>query len=536
MTPTDLIEKKATKTLKAVIYVRVSSDEQAKKEFSIPKIQIPECMSFIEKNNWLFSKTYVDEGKDCNSFKKRTALQQMLVDDIDNYDVVVIYSFDRLSGDDQNTSGQIYNILDKNRKQVTAVKQPIQIYSPEEYDPKSLQVAQARQINNFGVSWDRKIRRERFMDSIKKTVENGRPVSGPPYGYKIIREIHPKDNTRTIGYRVIDEEEAPILRRIFRERSEGKSVEHITGDLNREGMKTRRGCLWSNARIYQVLKNPFPAGIFIRHRYKERKFGDDNVVERFPEDQWQFIPINREIEKHYKPLISKELFERVKRISKINKTFERKAIGSGSLLSGLGRCPKCGSPMFESSYYRTKNWPYCQSYFVCSSWTQKRDCSNTRKYPAWKVKKRLVQEIMRYANDPEAFNKYQKKARKKKMTARKNELALYEKKIKKLDERIYSLNLKYVDEKIKYNYYNNLLMELESERKKLNKNISDIRREIEDFVKSRQKINEIKDLNKFLYKNFARLSKEKKKSIIRDLVEEIVYNKETDQWDVLFRN
>lgn len=531
MTPTAT----ATKTLRAVVYVRVSSDEQTKKEFSIPKIQIPECISFIEKNNWCFTKTYVDEGKDCNSFKKRDFLQQMLVDDIDSYDVVVVYSFDRLAGDDQSTSGQIYNILDKNRKQVTSVKQPIQIFSPEEYDPKSLQVTQARQINNFGVSWDRKIRRERFMDSIKKTVESGRHISEPPYGYKMIRKIHPNDETRTIGYRVVNEEEAPILQRIFKERVEGESVEKIAQELNKEGIKTRKGCEWPTPRIYQILKNPFPAGWFVRRRYKIRKYGDDVVTERFPESQWQYIKINREVDKYYKPLISKELFDRVQRISKINKTFERKAIGSGSLLSGLGRCPKCGSPMFESSYYRTKNWPYRRSYYICSSWALKRNCSNKRKYPAWKVKKKLLQEIIKYENDPEAFNKERRKTRKKKITTKKNELAFYERKIKKVDKRIHTLNIKYVDGKIKDDYYSKLLPELETERKGLYEKISGAREEIRDFVENKQKLNEIKDLERYFHGNIANLSKAKKKEVIRFLVERIIYNKEKDEWDVYFR-
>ena len=290
-----------TKTIRAAVYVRVSSDEQARREFSIPKLQTPECIKLIKETGWLFTKTYIDEGLDCNTFLRRTALQQMLNEDIDTYDVIVCYSFDRISGDDENTRGQIYSILDRKGKQITSVKQKVEIIPPDEYDPKSLNIAQQRQINSFGVSWDRKIRRERFMDSRIKTIESGKHIVESAYGYKVIRKIDPKNAQRTIGYRVINEEEAPILKRIFEERiNNGLGGKAIAVLLNQDGSRARKGGEWSGARIYQILRNPLPCGLILWNKTQNRKYGDDFILKSLAREKWRYTQIDKSKERYFK--------------------------------------------------------------------------------------------------------------------------------------------------------------------------------------------------------------------------------------------
>ena len=522
------------KTIRAVIYVRVSSDEQAKREFSIPKIQIPECMAMIRNNGWVYVETFIDEAKDCNTFIKRDSLQRMLNERLHDYDVVVVYSFDRLAGDDQNTAGQIYSTFDRNRKQITSVKQPVQIFDSNEYDPKSLQISQSRQMNNIGVSWDRKIRRERFMDAIIKTVEGGRPVSEAPYGYKLVRQIHPTDNKRTIGYRMINKDEEPILKRIFEERAEGKPIKNTVYDLNNEGIRTRYGNLWSKPRIYQILKNPFPAGLFLRGRARERKFGDDTIIERFPEEQWRRIPINRELEKYYKPIITKELFDKVQEISRINKRNFPKAVGSRNILGGILKCPECGKPMVETSIYKLKKYPYYRSYYGCSENLSKGIC-NSIKYHSWRIKKDVVQTVIDYINKPEEFNKEFVKNRERLIKDKRDESKKLESRIKKVQTNIKSLNLKFIEEKIKEPYYKKMLIDFEQQERSLSEKIVALQKEISDYIKRKQKLIEIKDFNKYFSQGFSNLNVPEKKQIIRYVVEKVVMDKKTGKWEVILR-
>ncbi|MFH1303833.1 MAG: recombinase family protein, partial [Planctomycetota bacterium] len=64
------VPKSELKPLRAVIYARVSSQEQVKKEFSIPEMQIPQCKELLKEKDWRFVKCYIDQGFDGNAFLK----------------------------------------------------------------------------------------------------------------------------------------------------------------------------------------------------------------------------------------------------------------------------------------------------------------------------------------------------------------------------------------------------------------------------------------------------------------------------------
>jgi site-specific DNA recombinase len=531
---TPIILEEKIKTLRAVIYCRVSSEEQSMREFSIPEIQIPQCIQLIREKGWKFIKSYIDAGLDGNAFLKRPDLQTML-EEVDTYDIVVVYSFDRLVRDDENTEAQIYSVLDRNKKQITSVLQGVEILSPEVYDPKSLNASTMRQVRGLQVSFDSKIRRERFMASRVRTVESGKHIVEAPLGYKTIREIDPNDikKRRTVGYRVINKEEAPTLKRIFTERAEGKSYMDIACGLNKDGIKTRNGKEWSKARIGQVLKNSFSAGYIVWNKTQDRKFGDSNVLTPIPEEKWQYIPVNKEKEKYYKPIIDKELFDKAQEITKNNRKLRGKASYSKNILAGLIKCPKCGSPMVETSYSKMKRPPFYRSYLLCTQWNSKHKCSNQR-YPALDIKEAVVKDVIRYLNNPKEFEKYHYQNREEILREKNKELVNYEFKIKKSQERIYNLNIKYLDNKIKEDYYKDLLNSLEKEEEGIRNKITSLRAEIDNLKERQEKIIEFKTLGKELHKRFETLEIQQKKVILQSLIEKIVL-KEDRIHKIVFR-
>ncbi len=506
--------------IKAVVYARVSSDEQKKKEFSIPKIQIPECINYIKEEGWLFAGSYVDEGFDCNAFEKRAELQRMLNGETDNYDVVVVWSYDRLVGDDENTRGQIYHILDRNKKQITSVRQRARIVPIDQYDPKSLDVAQRRQITDIGVSFDRKIRRERFMESRAKTVANGRHISEPPYGYKLIRKVHPEDKRRTIGYRLINEDESLILERIFKERATGKSCRRIAFGLNDDGIRTRKGKNWTNARITYLLKNSYPCGLITWNRTTQRKYGDEQVRTYIPEEKWQYFPVNTAVEKYYKPIISKELFDKVQEIRQRNRTVLRgSASYSSNFLAGLLKCPVCGRPMVEASFRKLKK--SILSYYICSSRHNDGVCKNKKRIRAPELKEAVLKEVIKYLNNPGEFREYQKQQKKDVLKRAEREVLIYEKRLAKMRSRIHSLNLKFIDGKIKDSYYKQLLASLEEDEEGLKKIVSREKEKVEDFKKKKGTITKLKVLSRDFRRRFMELDNVKRKHIFHTLIREI---------------
>lgn len=54
---------------KAVVYARVSSEEQAKHGFSIEN-QKRQCIEFAERNGYYIEKVFVDEGKSAKNLDR----------------------------------------------------------------------------------------------------------------------------------------------------------------------------------------------------------------------------------------------------------------------------------------------------------------------------------------------------------------------------------------------------------------------------------------------------------------------------------
>jgi len=514
-----------SKTLRAVIYARVSSKEQSEKKFSIPKIQIPQSKELLKEKGWRFVNCYVDGGCDGNTFLNRPNLQKMLTEDIDTYDVIVVWSFDRLTRDDSYTEAKIYNILDSRKKQVTSVLQRTEIVNPEEYDPKSLNVATHRRLRSIGVAYDSLSRRERFMASREATVMKGKHISEPSYGYKMIRRIDPKDPRRTIGYRTLNKEEVPILKRIFKERVfEGKSYRQIAFSLNQDLIKTRKGEWWSGPRIGQILKNPFPCGYIPWHKTQCRKYGDENIRKSFPETEWRFIPVDRKLEKYYRPVIGKKLFWRAQELRQKNFKIRGRAVESANILVGLIKCPICQAPMVETGIYKVKKAPYRKGFYQCSKWTNKRLCSRKR-YPSWSIKMKVLERVNVFLNDPKVFKEYLKKVDGKEVKAKEMELKNYKRKLERAQEDIKSLNLKYLRGKIKEKYYPSLLQELEEKEKLLKEGYVVSKEEIQTFYQKKEERESMMALSKEIKEGVESLTFNQKKLILRVLIKELIPGK-----------
>ena len=81
-----------------VIYTRVSTDNQAEKEFSSCEAQEEKIKSFVNsQNNWQVFKVYSDAGYS-GATLKGPALQQLLSDMKERkIDMVLVYKIDRLT-------------------------------------------------------------------------------------------------------------------------------------------------------------------------------------------------------------------------------------------------------------------------------------------------------------------------------------------------------------------------------------------------------------------------------------------------------
>ena len=181
-----------------------------------------------------------------------------------------------------------------------------------------------------------------------------------PYGYELVD-----------GKLQIKEDEAPIVELIFDKFvNGGLGYSTIAGYLNRQGVPKlpsrnshgRQFVDWSVHHIKRMLDNPVYTGRVAFGRTKmERVKGSESEYRRVKSDD--FILSDEVV---HEPIISDEMFERAQIKRKETASTGKPMVGRNSkhLLSGILKCPMCGSSMYSDT----------------SAWTNK---DGTRRYK-WK--------------------------------------------------------------------------------------------------------------------------------------------------------
>ena len=163
----------------------------------------------------------------------------------------------------------------------------------------------------------------------------------------------------------IDPEAAEIVRRIFEMRATGWNVTRIAETLNSEGVlppqdfKYRKlgkdapqysHHLWSPTAVKRILSNPIYIGRLEQLRCTTVSYKNHKVVQK-DKDKWAVIENNHE------PIISQELWDKVREIEESVSTGKQTKKGVTMPLSGLGYCADCGTKM-KQHYSSGAKAPY----------------------------------------------------------------------------------------------------------------------------------------------------------------------------------
>lgn len=202
-------------------------------------------------------------------------------------------------------------------------------------------------------------------------VRAGRAASGVTYGYRRVSQFDDKgDPVR--GLRAIDEGEAEVVRRIFRDYDAGLSPRAIAGALNAEGVPAPRGRIWRASTLighrktgFGVLSNPVYIGTLV---YGRSKVVTDPRTRRRQMAPGDGAPITGEAP-HLR-IIEQDLWDRVQhqiaaRAMPLQAQRQRRP---KHILSGLGECGVCGGKWIVTR----------GEYFGCSSVIDANACTNRR--------------------------------------------------------------------------------------------------------------------------------------------------------------
>ena len=217
---------------RAVIYARYSSERQTEQSI---EGQLRVCNDFAGNNDYTIVGTYIDRAT-TGTNDHRDEFQKMIKDSAKrNFDVVIVYKLDRFA---RNRYDSIVNksILKKNGVKVISATEPISD-KPEGIILESLLDGMAEY---YSVELSQKVKRGMNESRLKNLFTGGKCL----FGYRIIERKY-----------VIYEEEAGIVRRIFRDFINGVKIKDIVYSLNQAGICIEKNKKVTPSRISLMLRN-----------------------------------------------------------------------------------------------------------------------------------------------------------------------------------------------------------------------------------------------------------------------------------------
>lgn len=364
--------------MKAAIYVRVSTLEQAEEGYSLDE-QIDKLNKYCEIKNWSIYKVYKDGGYS-GSNTDRPGLNELINDAKQrNFDTVLVYKLDRLSRSQKDTLYLIEDVLATNNIAFVSLS--------ENFDTSTAFGKAMIGILAVFAQLEREQIRERMLMGKVGRAKSGKAMAWgiPPFGYILPEEDREK-------YQIVPVE-ADIVKRIFFDYLTGKLVARICDELNEEGF-IGKSKPWNHAKLKRTLTNPVYAG-YISYRGENFEANHDPIIEKKTFDK-----VQEQIE-----IRQKEAYEKFNN----PRPFQAKY-----LLSGLLKCGICGC-RFELVQYKPRHDGFRVRYYRCFSQTSPAHGRSMKKNPNgcvapkynfYDLEQKVLSELEKLRDDPNLAKTY----------------------------------------------------------------------------------------------------------------------------------
>jgi site-specific DNA recombinase len=335
------------------------------------------------RESWRIVERYSDAAISGSSVILRPEIKKLLADaQSGQFDIVLAEALDRLSRDQEDIAGLF------KRLRFSGVK----IVTLSEGNVDELHVGLKGTMNAlFLRDLAAKIRRGQ-----SGRVVNGFSAGGQSYGYRVVKKVDERGEPIR-GLREIDEEQAEVVRRIFRRFASGQSARAIAGCLNREGIPSPSGSEWAASTINGNLKrrsgflyNEAYIGLLVFNRVQMVK--DPETGKRIsrpnPPEKWQIV------DAPHLRIIDDELWDAVQARKKLyggTRLHHRRR--PKHMFSGLVRCACCGAS------YTVKS----KDQLSCSAHREKGTCDNGRTIRVGTLEQRVLEGIKKRLLAPDAI-------------------------------------------------------------------------------------------------------------------------------------
>ena len=344
-----------TDKVRAVGYVRVSTEEQAKEGYSLAN-QERDIQRHCEYMGWELVDIYRDEGISAKDIESRpgllTALNR-LTSENENITYIITWKLSRLSRRMIDVV-DIARYLDENNKYLLTLKDSIDTSNPS-----------GKHFLYFAgifAEFERDTMILQVKGGMEQKAREGEWQGGkPPIGYDL-------ENKKL----VTNESECKLVEQVFSMYLAGNGYLTIADKLNEQGYKTKLNKPFSVTAVKNILTNPIYTGIV---RWGLRKDWDKKYMNPKTGIKERRFVINDdyiEVNGKHQPIISNEIYNQVQDLIRNNPRAKMRRFQGYHLLSGLLRCPHCGHGM---SIQRTVSRGKEYTYYICNQYQNKKICS-----------------------------------------------------------------------------------------------------------------------------------------------------------------
>lgn len=330
--------------MRAALYIRVSTEEQAKEGFSIPA-QKERLTQYVHSQDWTIFDCYIEEGISAKD-TKRPELKRMMRDiSQGKIDVVLVYRLDRLTRSVLDLYRLLQDFEQHNVKFTSAT---------EVYDTTSAIGRLFLTLVAALAQWERENLAERVRFGMEQMAQQEKRPGGPaPLGFDLV------DQTL-----VVNEQEAAIIRFIYDRYLQGAGIVTIAVECNQLGYRTKKGNEFRRNAIADILTNHVYHGAL---RWNHREY--TNKKKQNDPNDWVLL------EDVYPSIIDKDTFETAQQIMRRKRGLHPRQHTSTYIFSGTIRCARCASPMVGHTVTKKADPNYIIRQYICQNVKLKKcDC------------------------------------------------------------------------------------------------------------------------------------------------------------------
>ncbi|MFL0167937.1 recombinase family protein [Candidatus Clostridium helianthi] len=339
---------------KVAIYCRVSTTEQAEEGYSIGEQERLLSDNCIKHGDTIY-KVYADKGISGKNIKSRPALKELLKDAQEGkFDSVLVWKMNRIS----RSLKDVLNIIDLFEKYNITFKS-----ATEPFDTTTPSGKMQFQMMALIGEFERGTIAQNVKMGMMARAREGRWNGGIVFGYDVKERENSTNKKRRDTELVINEKEAEVIRAIFTKYSEGNGYKAITNYINKFGYTTKRGKAFSVGSIKDILMNPIYIGKIrynVRPNWSEKRRRNKNSNPLI-------------VDGIHKSIIGQELWDKVQKQIEANKGKPSRIYDGEFPLTGVLRCPVCGTEMVicRSIGTRKDGTKRRREYYCCGAWKNK---------------------------------------------------------------------------------------------------------------------------------------------------------------------